>query len=81
MSHLIGFALSENYEDVKKDNNILKAGVPYIKDIPDNMKVIHVNDYNEYGPFGSSGTSEAYQSGDYMAVSRSPCAGKRRTEP
>ena len=68
MSHSIGFALSENYEDVRKDTNMLKAGVPYIKDIPDNMNVIHIDEYDEYGPFGSSGASEAYQSGGHIAV-------------
>ena len=68
MSHSIGFALSENYEDVRKDTNMLKAGVPYIKDIPDDMNVIHIDEYDEYGPFGSSGASEAYQSGGHMAV-------------
>ena len=68
MSHSIGFALSENYEDVEKDTNMLRAGVPYIKDIPDDMKVIHLDGYDERGPFGSSGASEAFQSSGHMAV-------------
>ena len=68
MSHSIGFALSENYEDVKKDTNMLKAGVPYIKDIPDDMTAIHLDGYDERGPFGSSGASEAFQSSDHVAV-------------
>ena len=33
ISHAIGFALSENYDDVKKHTNIASSGVPYIKDI------------------------------------------------
>ena len=68
ISHSIGFALSENYEDVVKDNNMLKAGVPYIKDIPDEINVIHIDEADENGPFGSSGASEAFQSGGHMAV-------------
>ena len=68
MSHSIGFALSENYEDVTKDTNMLKAGVPYIKDIPDDMTAIHIDGYDERGPFGSSGASEAFQSSDHVAV-------------
>ena len=68
MSHAIGFALSENYEDVKKDTNMFKAGVPYIKDIPDDMVAIHIDGYDERGPFGSSGASEAFQSSDHVAV-------------
>ena len=68
MSHAIGFALSENYEDVKKHTNPFAAGVPYIKDVPDDMTVIHLDGYDERGPFGSSGASEAFQSSDHMAV-------------
>ncbi|MCG8485572.1 MAG: molybdopterin-dependent oxidoreductase, partial [Clostridia bacterium] len=68
ISHAIGFALSENYEDVKKDTNMYTAGVPYIKDIPDDIKVIHLDGFDERGPFGSSGASEAFQSSDHVAV-------------
>jgi len=68
MSHAIGFALSENYEDVKKHTNPYSAGVPYIKDIPDDMTVIHLDGFDERGPFGSSGASEAFQSSDHMAI-------------
>ena len=68
MSHAIGFALSENYEDVKKHTNPYSAGVPYIKDVPDDMTVIHLDGFDERGPFGSSGASEAFQSSDHMAV-------------
>ena len=68
ISHSIGFALKENYEDVKKHNNIYSAGVPYIKDIPDKMEVIHMDGFDERGPFGSSGASEAFQSSDHVAV-------------
>ncbi|MGI6721329.1 MAG: molybdopterin-dependent aldehyde oxidoreductase [Anaerovoracaceae bacterium] len=68
MSHAIGFALTENYEDVHKDTNMAKGGVPTIKDIPDTMKAIDVGGYDPRGPFGSSGASEAFQSADHMAV-------------
>ena len=70
MSHAIGFALSENYEDVTKDWNIVRAGIPYIKDIPDYpaYNYIHIDGEDPRGPFGSSGASEAFQSSDHMAV-------------
>ncbi|MGI6731837.1 MAG: molybdopterin-dependent aldehyde oxidoreductase [Anaerovoracaceae bacterium] len=68
MSHSIGFALSEDYEDVKKHTNILSAGVPYIKDIPDKFEAIHMDGFDERGPFGSSGASEAFQSSAHVAV-------------
>jgi len=68
ISHSIGFALSENYDDVKKHANMLGAGVPYIKDIPDEIVVVHYERPDEIGPFGSSGASEAYQSSGHVAV-------------
>lgn len=68
ISHSIGFALSENYDDVHKHDNMASAGVPYIKDIPDEITVIHNEGYDVNGPFGSSGASEAFQSSGHMAV-------------
>ena len=68
ISHSMGFALSEDYEDVKKHNNILSCGVPYIKDIPDDILLIHNGTKRKFGPFGSSGASEAFQSAGHMAV-------------
>jgi len=70
MSHSIGFALTENYEDVKKHNNMLGAGIPAIKDIPDgdNYTIQHVSTPRKKNVFGSAGCSEAYQSGGHAAV-------------
>lgn len=68
LSHCIGFALSENYDDVKKHNNMLGAGIPTIKDIPDDFNAIHVVTPRKKNPFGSSGASEAFQSAGHMAV-------------
>ena len=68
LSHCIGFALSENYEDVKKHNNILGAGIPTIKDIPDDFNVYSHETHRKKNPFGSSGASEAFQSSGHMAV-------------
>lgn len=68
LSHCIGFALSENYDDVKKHNNILGAGIPAIKDIPDDFNLHHLVTPRKKNPFGSSGASEAFQSAGHMAV-------------
>jgi aldehyde oxidoreductase len=68
ISHSIGFALSENYQDVKKHANIAGAGIPYIKDIPDRLEAIHMPITIEDGPFGSSGASEAFQASGHCAV-------------
>ncbi|NLF79586.1 MAG: molybdopterin-dependent oxidoreductase [Clostridia bacterium] len=68
ISHSIGFALKENYDDVKKHNNILGAGIPYIKDIPDDIRLIFHVTPRDNGPWGSSGAAECFQSGGHMAV-------------
>jgi len=68
ISHSIGFALSENYEDVKRHSNMAGAGIPTIRDIPDDIELIHLCTPRETNPFGSSGASEAYQSSGHMAV-------------
>ncbi|MDR3304822.1 MAG: molybdopterin-dependent oxidoreductase [Clostridiales Family XIII bacterium] len=68
MSHTIGFALSENYDDVKKHNNPLGAGIPTIREIPDDIDVVFLENPRRQNPFGSSGASEAFQSSGHMAV-------------
>jgi aldehyde oxidoreductase len=68
ISHSIGFALSENYDDVKRHTNIASSGVPYAMDTPDDITVIHYERPDELGPFGSSGASEAFQSSGHVAV-------------
>jgi aldehyde oxidoreductase len=68
ISHCIGFALSEDYDDVKKHDNIAASGIPYIKDIPDDITIEYVEETEPTGPWGSSGASEAFQAGGHVAV-------------
>ncbi|MDR3225747.1 MAG: molybdopterin-dependent oxidoreductase [Clostridiales Family XIII bacterium] len=68
MSHTIGFALTENYDDVKKHNNPLGAGIPTANDIPYDITVEYLEIPRTQNPFGSSGASEAFQSSGHMAV-------------
>ncbi|MDR1815156.1 MAG: molybdopterin-dependent oxidoreductase [Clostridiales Family XIII bacterium] len=68
MSHTIGFALTENYDDVKKHSNPLGAGIPTAQDIPYDLEVEYVVNPRPQNPFGSSGASEAFQSSGHMAV-------------
>lgn len=68
-SHCIGFALSENYEDLKKHANMLGAGIPVCTDIPDEkFRIIYVENPRKNTPYGSSGCSEMFQSGGHVAV-------------
>jgi aldehyde oxidoreductase len=68
MSHTIGFALTENYDDVKKHNNPLGAGIPTANDVPYDLTVDYLEIPRKQNPFGSSGASEAFQSSAHMAV-------------
>ena len=68
LSHCIGFALSENYEDVVKHSNPAGAGIPTIKDIPDDFNSHYIENKRSKNPYGSSGASEAYQSSGHVAV-------------
>ena len=74
IAHSIGFALSENYDDVVKHATMNGAGLPYIKDLPDDINVIHYERPDEEGPFGSSGASEAFQSSGHVAVLNARCS-------
>jgi aldehyde oxidoreductase len=68
ISHTVGFALTENYDDVKKHGTFAGAGVPTIKDVPDDIELLFHERDREHGIHGSTGCSELYQSGGHMAV-------------
>lgn len=68
ISHTIGYALKENYDDLKKHGTLAGAGVPYILDIPDDIELLFLERKRNYGPFGSVGCSELFQSSGHVAV-------------
>lgn len=64
----IGLALYEDYDDIKKHSNMVGAGFPYVKMIPDNMEIIYVETPRGDGPFGASGVGEVPICGPAPAV-------------
>jgi aldehyde oxidoreductase len=68
IAHGIGFALSEDYNDTMKHPNLVTCGFPYIKDIPDDITVIHCENFRKENALGSSGAAEGYQSSSHVAV-------------
>jgi aldehyde oxidoreductase len=64
----IGLALTEDYEDIKKHATMKGAGIPYIKDIPDDMEIIYVETPRPDGPFGASGVGEVPLCGPHPAI-------------
>ena len=64
----IGLALSEDFIDMHKHNNLVACGLPYVKDVPDELKLIHQMMPREFGPFGASGTGEMPLSAPHPAI-------------
>jgi aldehyde oxidoreductase len=69
----IGLAIKEDFVDVKTHNNLLTCGLPYIKDIPDDIQLIHMETPREFGPFGAAGTGEMPLSAPHAAVGNAIC--------
>jgi aldehyde oxidoreductase len=68
MAQGIGLALTEDYEDLKAHATIRGAGIPYIKDIPDDMEIIYFESPRAAGPFGASGVGEMPLTAPHCAV-------------
>lgn len=64
----IGLALTEDFEDLDKHTSLKACGIPYAKDIPDNMNLIYVQTPREHGPFGAAGVGEMPLTSSHVAV-------------
>jgi aldehyde oxidoreductase len=64
----IGLALSEDFEDIEKHDTMLGAGVPFVRDIPDDIEVIYVETPRPEGPFGAAGVGELPLTSPQVAV-------------
>ena len=65
---VVGFALSENFEDLTKYTTLNGCGLPYIKDVPDNMEITYIETYRKDGPYGASGVGEAPLTAPHPAI-------------
>ena len=54
----IGMALFEEFKDIPKHTTMRGAGIPTIKDIPDDIEIIFQETPRPQGPFGASGVGE-----------------------
>lgn len=68
MSHSVGFALKEDYSDMKKHSTMVGAGILEIDEMPDDIDLIWHESYRKHGPHGSAGASENFQSSGHVAV-------------
>ena len=70
MMHSLGYALYEDFSDMKKHVTLAGAGFPYIDKVPDDdhFTVTNIGTPRPYIPFGGSGISEAFQSSSQAAI-------------
>ena len=64
----IGLALSEDFDDLTKHNTLIGCGLPYIKDIPDDIEMIYVETYRDKGAYGASGCGESPLTAPHPAI-------------
>jgi aldehyde oxidoreductase len=64
----IGLALSEDFEDLHKHTSMVACGLPYIKDIPDDIEIVYVETPREHGPFGAGGVGELPLTSPHVAI-------------
>ena len=64
----IGLALTEDFEDLKKHTTLRDCGLPYIKDVPDDIEIIYQQTPRPLGPFGAAGVGEAPLTAPHPAI-------------
>ncbi|WP_449241102.1 molybdopterin-dependent aldehyde oxidoreductase [Desulfoscipio gibsoniae] len=64
----IGLALTEDFEDLKKHTTMAACGIPYVKDVPDNIEIIYANHQRKHGPHGASGVGELPLTSPHAAI-------------
>ncbi|MDR0518822.1 MAG: molybdopterin-dependent oxidoreductase [Clostridiales Family XIII bacterium] len=70
LAHSIGWALSDQYIDDEKHNNLVRCGFRYCSDITDDLEAVDCEGPREKypTPFGSVGCCEGFQSAGHVAV-------------
>ncbi len=64
----IGLALTEDFEDLELHTNLKDCGIPYPKDVPDDIEVLYLETPRPLGPFGAAGVGEAPLTAPHPAI-------------
>jgi aldehyde oxidoreductase len=64
----IGLALSEDFEDLKKHTTLTGCGIPQVKDVPDEIVLIHQETPRPLGPYGAAGSGEMPLSAPHASI-------------
>ncbi len=64
----IGLALTEDFDDLELHTTLRDCGIPYPKDVPDDMEILYLETPRELGPFGAAGVGEAPLTAPHPAI-------------
>jgi aldehyde oxidoreductase len=64
----IGLALTEDFDDLELHTTLRDCGIPYPKDVPDQMEILYLETPREHGPFGAAGVGEAPLTAPHPAI-------------
>lgn len=64
----IGLALTEDFDDLTLHTTLKDCGIPYPKDVPDEMEILYLETPRPLGPFGSAGVGEAPLTAPHPAI-------------
>ncbi|HHU52471.1 MAG TPA: molybdopterin-dependent oxidoreductase [Clostridiaceae bacterium] len=70
MQHSIGYALSEDFRDMKKHVNLIGAGFTFIESVPDgdHYTVTYLEEPRMDDPYGAGGGAESFQSAGHISI-------------
>ncbi|WP_036792550.1 molybdopterin-dependent aldehyde oxidoreductase [Pleomorphomonas koreensis] len=64
----IGLALTEDFEDLELHTTLKDCGIPYPRDVPDDIEILYLETPRELGPFGAAGVGEAPLTAPHPAI-------------
>lgn len=64
----IGLALTEDFEDLELHTNLKDCGIPYPRDVPDDIEILYLETPRADGPFGAAGVGEAPLTAPHPAI-------------
>ncbi|MCE1237300.1 MAG: molybdopterin-dependent oxidoreductase [Hyphomicrobiales bacterium] len=64
----IGLALTEDFEDLELHTNLRDCGIPYPKDVPDDIEILYLETPRPLGPYGAAGVGEAPLTAPHPAI-------------